>query len=106
MAIPVPGVTAELDQPVPDCRTRFVAYWSDLDQMIFPQRFAALEHPDLAARNVDLHGVGRLTYDAMTQFDLPMILATVTYASVFVVAASAAVDMAYLALDPRLRDAK
>ncbi len=54
----------------------------------------------------DLHGVGRLTYDAMTQFDLPMILATVTYASVFVVAASAAVDIAYLVLDPRLRKAR
>ena len=52
----------------------------------------------------DLHGVGRLTYDAMTQFDLPMILATVMYASVFVVMASAAVDVAYLALDPRLRE--
>jgi triacylglycerol esterase/lipase EstA (alpha/beta hydrolase family) len=51
----------ELDQPVPECQTRFVAYWSDLDQMIFPQRFAALEHPDLAAQNVALHAVGHMS---------------------------------------------
>ena len=58
---PGSGLMRELDQPVPNCRTRFVAYWSDLDQMIFPQRFAALEHPDLAARNLDLHGVGHMS---------------------------------------------
>ena len=58
---PGSGLMRELDQPVPSCRTRFVAYWSDLDQMIFPQRFAALEHPDLAARNLDLHGVGHMS---------------------------------------------
>jgi hypothetical protein len=51
----------ELDQPVPHCATRFVAYWSDLDQMIFPQRFASLDHPDLAARNIALHGVGHMS---------------------------------------------
>jgi pimeloyl-ACP methyl ester carboxylesterase len=51
----------ELAQPVPQCRTRFVAYWSDLDQMIFPQRNAALEHPDLRVRNIDLHGVGHMS---------------------------------------------
>ena len=44
---PGSGLMRELDQPVPECRTRFVVYWSDLDQMIFPQRNAALEHPDL-----------------------------------------------------------
>lgn len=58
---PGSGLMRELDQPVPDCQTRFVAYWSDLDQMIFPQRFAALEHPDLSVRNVDLHGVGHMS---------------------------------------------
>ncbi len=50
---PGSGLMRELDQPVPDCQTRFVAYWSDLDQLIFPQRFAALEHPDLSVRNID-----------------------------------------------------
>ena len=55
---PGSGLMRELDQPVPQCRTRFVVYWSDLDQMVFPQRNAALDHPDLRLRNIDLHGVG------------------------------------------------
>jgi pimeloyl-ACP methyl ester carboxylesterase len=58
---PDSGLMRELAQPVPSCRTRFVAYWSDLDQMIFPQRNAALDHPDLAVTNVDLHGVGHMS---------------------------------------------
>jgi pimeloyl-ACP methyl ester carboxylesterase len=58
---PGSGLMRELDQPVPHCATRFVAYWSDLDQMIFPQRFASLDHPDLAARNIALHGVGHMS---------------------------------------------
>ena len=33
-------------------------YWSDLDQVMFPQRTAALDHPDLDVTNVRLHGVG------------------------------------------------
>lgn len=58
---PDSGLMRELAQPVPSCRTRFVVYWSDLDQMIFPQRHAALDHPDLAVTNVDLHGVGHMS---------------------------------------------
>jgi pimeloyl-ACP methyl ester carboxylesterase len=58
---PGSGLMRELEQPVPGCRTRFVVYWSDLDQMIFPQRNAALEHPDLSVRNIDLHGVGHMS---------------------------------------------
>ena len=58
---PHSGLMRELDQPVPQCRTRFVVYWSDLDQMVFPQRNAALEHPDLSVRNIDLHGVGHMS---------------------------------------------
>lgn len=55
---PGSALMTELEQPVPQCRTRFVAYWSDLDQVIIPQSNAALVHPDLNARNVVLHGVG------------------------------------------------
>ncbi len=55
---PGSALMRELEQPVPPCRTRFVAYWSDLDQVIIPQSNAALAHPDLNARNVVLHGVG------------------------------------------------
>jgi len=58
---PGSALMRELAQPVPSCRTRFLAYWSDLDQMIFPQRNAALEHPDLSVRNIDLHGVGHMS---------------------------------------------
>lgn len=48
----------ELEQPVTACRTRFIAYWSDLDQVMVPQHTAALDHPDLDVTNVPLHGVG------------------------------------------------
>ena len=58
-----PGSTLmrELAEPVSHCRTRFIVYWSDLDQMIFPQRHASLPHEDLSARNVRLHGVGHMS---------------------------------------------
>src|SRR3954463_11452911 len=51
-----------------------------------------------------LHGVGKLTYDALQNLDLPVIMTTVMYASFFVVAANALVDVVYIALDPRVRD--
>lgn len=50
-----------------------------------------------------LHGVGKLTYDALQTLDLPMVMATVLYAALFVVGASAAVDVCQAALDPRAR---
>jgi peptide/nickel transport system permease protein len=50
-----------------------------------------------------LQGVGKLTFDALQNLDLPVIMATVMYSSFFVVAANAAVDLAYAALDPRVR---
>jgi pimeloyl-ACP methyl ester carboxylesterase len=52
---------AELAAPAPGCRTRFVAFWSDLDQLIVPKRSARVDHPDLAARNVLLRGVGHMS---------------------------------------------
>lgn len=51
----------ELSAEVSECRTRFVAYWSDLDQMVFPQRNASLAHPDLMTRNVKMHGLGHMS---------------------------------------------
>ena len=53
-----------------------------------------------------LPGVGRLTYTALTNLDLPMIMATVMYSAVFVVLANALVDVVYVLLDPRVRDAR
>lgn len=50
-----------------------------------------------------LNGVGKLTYDSLQSLDLPVIMASVLYASFFVVVANAVVDIAYLLLDPRMR---
>ncbi|APZ42106.1 ABC transporter permease [Acidihalobacter ferrooxydans] len=51
----------------------------------------------------DLPGLGKLTYDALQNLDLPVIMATVLYGSFFVVAANAVVDLLYALLDPRVR---
>ena len=50
-----------------------------------------------------LPGIGKLTYDALQNVDLPMIMATVLYAAFFVVLANAVVDVLYARLDPRAR---
>jgi peptide/nickel transport system permease protein len=52
-----------------------------------------------------LQGVGKLTFDALQNLDLPIIMTTVMYASFFVVASNALVDLVYIVLDPRVRDA-
>jgi peptide/nickel transport system permease protein len=52
-----------------------------------------------------LPGVGKLTFDSLVALDLPVIMTTVIYASFFVVAANALVDITYGLLDPRVRDA-
>ncbi len=50
-----------------------------------------------------LHGVGRLTFDALQTLDLPMLMAVVMYGAAFVVAVNAVADAAGWALDPRRR---
>jgi triacylglycerol lipase len=55
---PGSDLLTELAAPAPGCRTRFVAFWSDLDHIVVPQESARIDHPDLAARNVLLRGVG------------------------------------------------
>jgi peptide/nickel transport system permease protein len=52
-----------------------------------------------------LPGVGRLTYNALTSLDLPMIMATVIYGAFFISILSALVDILYARLDPRIRPA-
>jgi pimeloyl-ACP methyl ester carboxylesterase len=52
---------AELAEPAPDCRTRFLAFWSDIDQLVIPQSHARVDHPDLRSRNVLVRGVGHLS---------------------------------------------
>lgn len=51
-----------------------------------------------------LRGVGKLTFDALRNLDLPLVMATVMFSSFFIVIVSAAVDCVQIALDPRLRD--
>ena len=51
----------ELAQPATGCRTRFVAYWSQMDQLILPHENARIDHPDLSARNVCVPGVGHMS---------------------------------------------
>jgi pimeloyl-ACP methyl ester carboxylesterase len=58
---PGSDLMSELAAPVERCRTRFIAYWSDLDQMIVPQRRARLVHPDLAVRNHLVRGAGHMS---------------------------------------------
>ncbi|MFI7066194.1 esterase/lipase family protein [Kribbella sp. NPDC050124] len=58
---PDSDLMTELAEPAPDCTTRFVAFYSDVDQLIVPQRRARIRHPDLAASNVRVNGVGHLS---------------------------------------------
>ncbi|WP_240434366.1 alpha/beta fold hydrolase [Streptomyces sp. YIM 130001] len=57
---PDSDVVAELERPAPGCRTRFVAFWSDLDQVMSPVETARVDHPDLLAHNVRVSGIGHL----------------------------------------------
>ena len=54
-------IITELAQPAPDVGTRFVAFYSDLDQLIVPSHNARIEHPDLHARNIAVRGIGHLS---------------------------------------------
>jgi triacylglycerol lipase len=51
----------ELAEPVPSCRTRITAVYSDLDQMMVPFTTGRCEHADLQARNVLVRGVGHMS---------------------------------------------
>ncbi|GLZ44543.1 hypothetical protein Acsp06_07280 [Actinomycetospora sp. NBRC 106375] len=51
----------ELDEPAPECRTRFLAVWSRQDQLIIPQSAARLQHPDLQVTEIELEHVGHLS---------------------------------------------
>ncbi len=53
-----------------------------------------------------LPGVGMLTYQALQNVDLPFIMATVMYGAIFIVVANTVVDMLYVVIDPRARDAR
>ncbi len=50
-----------------------------------------------------LHGVGKVTYDALQTLDLPMLMAVVMYGAVAVVVVNAVADGVVWGLDPRRR---
>jgi peptide/nickel transport system permease protein len=83
-------------------RTSMVAYVS-----LFGLDFGALVGGAALLTEVvfGLHGIGKLTYDSLQNFDLPVIMATVMYAAFFIVVANAIVDLVYAGLDPRVRRA-
>ena len=54
-------VLQELGRPAPRCRTRITAVYSDLDQVVLPTRSGRCDHPDLAARNVLVRGIGHMS---------------------------------------------
>ncbi|WP_137814750.1 esterase/lipase family protein [Gandjariella thermophila] len=59
--VPHSAAIAELALPAPGCRTRFVAFYRDLDEVVIPSTRARIDHPDLRAENILVPGVGHLT---------------------------------------------
>jgi peptide/nickel transport system permease protein len=51
----------------------------------------------------NIPGIGRLSYDAILNGDLPMIQGTVLIGAFFIVIANLIVDIAYAFIDPRVR---
>ena len=51
----------------------------------------------------NLPGLGRLAIESVTDYDLPIIVGTVTVAATFVIVANLIVDLLYAAIDPRVR---
>jgi peptide/nickel transport system permease protein len=81
-------------------RTSLISYFS-----LFGLDFGALVGGAALLTEVvfGLHGVGKLTYDSLQNFDLPVIMACVMYAAFFVIVANAVIDLLYAWLDPRVR---
>lgn len=57
---PGSAVLRELAGAAAGCQTRFVSFWSDLDQVMVPVETARLDHPDLLVHNVRVSGIGHL----------------------------------------------
>ncbi|MFH9421196.1 lipase family alpha/beta hydrolase [Streptomyces sp. NPDC017529] len=58
---PHSDVIVELERPAPNCRTHFVCFWSDLDELMIPSKTACIDHQDLITRSVRVSGLGHLT---------------------------------------------
>jgi peptide/nickel transport system permease protein len=48
-------------------------------------------------------GIGSLAIDSILNLDVPMIMGTVLFSALMVVVANILVDVAYIFIDPRLR---
>jgi triacylglycerol lipase len=57
---PGSDLMVELAAPA-HCATRFVAIYSDRDEVVVPNRSARMEHPDLMVTRIAVHGVGHLS---------------------------------------------
>jgi hypothetical protein len=72
---PGSSLMQQLSEPAPGCRTATTAVYSDLDQVVLPTSSGRCDHPDLAARNVLVRGVGHLSLPVH-----PAVVTTVTAA--------------------------
>ncbi|MCC8250774.1 alpha/beta fold hydrolase [Saccharothrix luteola] len=64
---PGSDLLAELAEPSRPCRTRFVVVWSEMDQVIVPQRNARLEHPALVVEEHRIRDSGHLSLSVDTR---------------------------------------
>jgi len=58
---------SELAEPCRPCRTRFVVVWSEMDQIIVPQRNARLEHTALLVEEHQIRDSGHLSLPVDTR---------------------------------------
>lgn len=58
---------SELAEPSRPCRTRFVVVWSEMDQVVVPQRNARLEHPALVVEEHRIRDSGHLSLPVDTR---------------------------------------
>ncbi|MEU4764750.1 alpha/beta fold hydrolase [Actinosynnema sp. NPDC023794] len=64
---PGSDLLAELSEPSRPCRTRFVVVWSEMDQVVVPQRNARLEHPALVVEEHRIRDSGHLSLPVDTR---------------------------------------
>ncbi|GGM58864.1 lipase [Longimycelium tulufanense] len=68
----------ELAGAASGCRTRFVAVWSELDEVVLPPRNARLDHPDLTVEMHRLRDVGHLSLPFDTEV-IKLVVTTLTH---------------------------
>jgi triacylglycerol lipase len=76
---PDSSIVRQLAEPASGCRTRFVAFYSDIDHVVWPSTNARLDHPDLQVRNIPVTKVGHLSMpnNGQVAFKIASILAEI-----------------------------